>query len=217
VSLPGRRAVRLRGLLRSLTGVAICLGLAACGGSRGGPASVGQATSLECAPFARTLSGIALYGEAWTWWEQAGGHYVRGSTPTPGAVLVFRRSARLPYGHVSVVARVRSAREITVTQANWVHRRITRDEPVVDVSAAGDWSQVRVWWAPSRVMGSGTYPTYGFVGPGNARSDLIGVGPPSELPVTVLAQATLASNFGCCHVCPPPGEAGESPRRRNDG
>ena len=64
-------------------------------------------------------------------------------------MLVFRRSARLASGHVSVVSRVVSAREILVTQANWVPRRVTR-EPVFDVSPGNDWSAVRVWWAPSR-------------------------------------------------------------------
>jgi len=83
----------------------------------------------------------------------------------PGGVLVFRRSGRLPSGHVSVVGDLVAAREIRVTQANWVHRRITRDEPVIDVSPGNDWSQVRVWWEPSRSLGSSTYATYGFIAP----------------------------------------------------
>ncbi len=141
--------------------------LAACG-SRGG--ADGASASLECAPFAREASGILLYGEAYTWWDQARGRYQRSSQPVPGEVLVFRRSGRLASGHVSVVRRVVSDREITVTQANWVHRRITRDEPVVDVSPGNDWSAVRVWWAPSGSLGASTYPTYGFIAP--ARTSL---------------------------------------------
>ena len=147
------------------------LGLAACGS--GGPAA-GDATALECVPFARQLSGIQLYGDAHTWWDQAAGRYGRGAEPAPGGVLVFRRTGRLPHGHVSVVSGVASTREITVTQANWVHRRIGRDEPVVDVSPAGDWSAVRVWWAPSRALGATTYPTYGFILPGGpVRTDQV--------------------------------------------
>lgn len=119
---------------------------------------------LECAPYARRVSGIQLYGEAYSWWEQAAGRYDRGSVPLPGSVLVFRRGARLGSGHVSVVDRVLSDREIMVTQANWVPRRVTR-EPVVDVSSANDWSVVRVWWSPSRSLGRTDYPTYGFIGP----------------------------------------------------
>ena len=59
----------------------------------------------------------------------------------------------------------RSAREITVDQANWVHHRITAGEPVVDVSEANDWSKVRVWWDPTASMGISIYPTYGFITP----------------------------------------------------
>jgi hypothetical protein len=120
---------------------------------------------LECAPYARQVSGIQLYGEAYSWWGQAAGRYGRGSVPLPGSVLVFRRSARLGSGHVSVVEHVVSDREIMVTQANWVPRRITHDEIVVDVSPGNDWSAVRVWWEPSLALGLTSYPTYGFVGP----------------------------------------------------
>ena len=153
--------------------------LCACGGPPP-PLSSGASSNLECAPFARQMSGIALYGDAYTWWDQADGRYRRTSEPEPGQVLVFRRTSRLPSGHVSVVASIASQREIRVTQANWVHRRITRDEPVIDVSADHDWSAVRVWWAPSHTMGATTYPTYGFIGPADARShsDLVATAEP---------------------------------------
>ena len=141
--------------------------LAGCGGG-GARGTAGASTSLECAPFARQVSGIQLYGDAASWWDQAAGRYGRGPDPVDGGVLVFRRSGRLPYGHVSVVVRRVSDREIRVTQANWVHRRIGRDEPVRDVSEGNDWSRVKVWWAPSKGMGSTVYPTYGFISPGGA-------------------------------------------------
>ncbi|GAC1478142.1 MAG: CHAP domain-containing protein [Acetobacteraceae bacterium] len=144
--------------------------LAGCGGQvrTGG---VDASAGLECAPFARQVSGIQLYGEAYSWWDQAAGRYARGSEPVPGGVLVLRRTARLPFGHVAVVGDLVSAREVHVTQANWVHRRVTRDEPVVDVSPGNDWSQVRVWWALSGALGATTYPAYGFIAPepGTAR------------------------------------------------
>lgn len=127
--------------------------------------SIGASSSLECAPFARQASGIELYGEAYSWWDQAVGRYDRGQDPVPGGVLVFRRTGRLASGHVSVVRSVVSGRQITVTQANWVHRRITRDEPVVDVSPGNDWSAVRVWWAPTGALGTTVFPTYGFIAP----------------------------------------------------
>ena len=28
-------------------------------------------TGLECVPFARAMSGIRIFGNAWTWWTQA--------------------------------------------------------------------------------------------------------------------------------------------------
>ena len=139
--------------------------LTACGGGHRVVRSSGEPTSLQCVPYARAATGIELYGDAADWWDQAEGRYQRGSAPVPGGVLVFRRSGRLPYGHVSVVRAQVSAREIRVDQANWVHRRITRDESIIDVSEANDWSAVRVWWEPVGAVGASTYDTYGFVGP----------------------------------------------------
>ena len=34
---------------------------------------------------------------------------------------------------------------------------------MVDVSEAGDWSAVRVWYGPIRDLGTTVYPTYGFI------------------------------------------------------
>jgi surface antigen len=151
--MPWRLLALLAGLL-----------LSACGGApRTGGLS--GATDLECAPFARAATGIQLYGDAASWWDQAEGRYARSSDPVQGGVLVFRRSARLPSGHVAVVDEQVSAREIRVTQANWVHHRITRGEKVVDTSAGNDWSEVRVWWEPVGALGVTAYPTYGFISP----------------------------------------------------
>jgi hypothetical protein len=155
-----RIAVRLLPLL--------CLALAACGS--GAPGAhvgdyVGGNAPVECAPFARALTGVSLSGAAADWWRQAEGRYARGRDPQVGSVLVFRRSGHLPYGHVSVVSRVLSRRQILVTSANWVHHRVTEDQPVVDVSEAGDWSVVRVWWTPSGQMGVTDYSVYGFIRP----------------------------------------------------
>jgi hypothetical protein len=157
-----RIAIRLLPLL--------CLALAACGSggaSTGGRVGnyVGGTEAVECAPFARALTGVSLTGAAADWWPEAEGRYARTRTPDVGNVLVFRRSGRLPYGHVAVVSRVLSRREILVTSANWVHHRITADQPVVDVSDNGDWSLVRVWWAPTAQMGITDYAVFGFIRP----------------------------------------------------
>jgi surface antigen len=139
---------------------ALLLLLAGCGGGRSG-----EPTSLQCAPYARQASGIQLYGDAATWWDEAAGRYRRTRQPQSGGVLVFRRTRRLPHGHVSTVTGVGSARRITVLDANWVPGEVTRDEPVVDVSPGNDWSAVRVWWPPSGHWGGTVYPTYGFILP----------------------------------------------------
>ena len=125
--------------------------------------SGGRAAALDCAPFARALSGIRLSGAAADWWAQAEGRYDRAATPAVGSVLVLRRSGRLPNGHVAVVSEVLGLRTILVTQANWVHHRVAEDQPVIDVSPANDWSVVRVWWPPAGDMGVTGYAAYGFI------------------------------------------------------
>lgn len=146
----------------------LCLLLAACGSSGSGDSAnyVGGNVSLECAPFARALTGVALRGDAADWWPHAAGHYARGNAPAVGSVLVFTRSSRLPYGHVAVVSQLMERRRILVTQANWVHHRVTQGQSVIDVSPSNDWTEVRVYWPPSGQMGSGLYTAYGFISPG---------------------------------------------------
>lgn len=68
----------------------------------------------------------------------------------------------MPLGHVAVVTKVINPREIVIDQANWVHGRITRGVPVVDVSEANNWTAVRVEMGHSGSFGS-VYPTYGFI------------------------------------------------------
>jgi hypothetical protein len=142
----------------------LCLALAACGSSSGGAGDyVGGSVAVECAPFARALTGMRLSGAGAEWWPQSAGRYTRSQQPEVGSVLVLRRSPSLPNGHVAVVSRVLSRRQIMVTQANWVHHRITQDQPVIDVSGNGDWSVVRAWWPPSGRMGVADYRAFGFI------------------------------------------------------
>lgn len=146
--------------------------LAACGSSSRAPSSSAGASmrvpGISCAPFARELSGIALYGEADSWWHNAAGRYTRNEQPATGSVLVFRRTARLRSGHVSVVTRVVSPRQILVTQANWVPGQVDEDQLVVDVSSRNDWSEVRVWYPPSNTLGTHIYAAHGFIHPRRA-------------------------------------------------
>jgi surface antigen len=122
----------------------------------------------QCVPFARMISGIEIFGDAWTWWQQAAGKYAQGFTPKAGAVLVFKPTGVMDKGHVAVVSQVLTDRVIQVTQANWSiiqgHRgQVERDVTVIDVSPQGDWSQVKVWYDPVRDLGKTVYPTYGFI------------------------------------------------------
>ena len=121
---------------------------------------------MSCVPFARNDSGISVDGNAWQWWDNAAGVYARGSVPEPGSVLTFRANGRMRLGHVAVVNRVINPREIEVDQANWwgpgTYGGVSRNTPVVDVSAANDWTAVRVGLGRSGEFGS-VYPTYGFI------------------------------------------------------
>ena len=122
----------------------------------------------QCAAFARVFSGIQIFGDAWTWWEKATGHYLKGDTPQAGAVLVFKPQGQMRLGHVAVVSQVLTDRIIQVTHANWSpidggRGKIEQNVTVVDVSPSGDWTQVKVWYDPLRDLGTTTYSTYGFV------------------------------------------------------
>jgi surface antigen len=141
--------------------VAMALALSPAGGAHAD-------TYWQCATFARMFSGIQLFGDAWTWWNQALGKYTTGAAPQAGSVLVFRRSGAMHDGHVAVVSRVLTDRIIQVTHANWSvidggRGKVEKDVTVVDVSAKGDWSQVKVWYDPIRDLGNTVYPTYGFI------------------------------------------------------
>ena len=119
----------------------------------------------QCVTFARMFSGIQIFGDAWTWWESATGKYAKGATPETGAVLVFRPSGKMTRGHVAVISQVLTDRVVQITHANWGGSRgkVEPNVTLVDVSPNGDWSQVRVWHAPSGTLGVTTYPTYGFI------------------------------------------------------
>ncbi|HEV2364196.1 MAG TPA: CHAP domain-containing protein [Caulobacteraceae bacterium] len=122
----------------------------------------------ECVPFARLVSGIQIFGDARTWWEQAAGRYPTGFRPRAGAVLCFKPTGRMPLGHVAVVTQVLTDRVIQITHANWspiegARGQVERNVTVIDVSPQGDWSQVKVWYDPRGDLGTSVYPTYGFI------------------------------------------------------
>lgn len=130
-------------------------------------AAPAQAQFWQCAPFARLVSGIQLRGNANTWWAQAAGRYPRGHLPRIGAVLAFDATHRMRVGHVATVSQVVSDREVLLTHANWSRRgQVETNARAIDVSAAGDWTQVRVQFGGA--MGTSSYPTRGFIYAGHA-------------------------------------------------
>ncbi|MGD0864082.1 MAG: CHAP domain-containing protein [Rhizomicrobium sp.] len=111
-------------------------------GPRNGTRIETPGSPLQCVPYARQRSGINLFGDAGTWWDQAAGHFSRNSTPVLGAVMVLTGYAGPGRGHVAVVSRMVSDREIRIDHANWLDDgAIFLDDPVVDVS--GTRAQIR--------------------------------------------------------------------------
>lgn len=132
---------------------------------------------LQCVPFARELSGIQIYGDAHSWWDQAAGVYERGSTPVEGAVLSLPSYGAMQLGHVAVVRKIVDSRTILISHANWSpingrRGQIERKVMARDVSDNNDWSLVRIWYAPIGKLGTTAFPVNGFIYPAHpARKD----------------------------------------------
>jgi hypothetical protein len=122
---------------------------------------------LQCAIYARQRTGVDLSGAARVWWAQAEGKYQRTHQPQAGAIMAMLGTSA---GHVAVVSRVISSREILIDHANWMNTgEIILGAPAVDVSPNNDWSQVRVWHPPTNTLGLRPYPVQGFIIPGAQR------------------------------------------------
>jgi surface antigen len=131
---------------------------------------------LQCVPFARAVSGVEIRGDAHTWWDQAAGRYDRGSRPRIGAVLAFKPYGSMRLGHVAAVRKIIDDRTILVSHANWsliegTRGHIENDVRVVDVSDAGDWSEVRVWFDSLGGLGTTHWPVHGFIYPSKVRGE----------------------------------------------
>ncbi|HET7334773.1 MAG TPA: CHAP domain-containing protein [Rhizomicrobium sp.] len=128
------------------------------------PRLVKDAARISCVPYARKRTGIALRGNARVWWKKAKGRYAELAKPAAGAVMVFSGGKRLRSGHLAVVTRIVSPREIRVDHANWPGGgKVYLNVPVYDVSARNDWSKVRVYDVPSGQPGIHVYPVSGFI------------------------------------------------------
>ncbi|WP_404479355.1 CHAP domain-containing protein [Novosphingobium sp. BL-52-GroH] len=122
------------------------------------------AQPLQCVPYARANSGIDLHGNAATWWSQAEGNYQRGQTPRTGSVLVFKATGAMRVGHVAVVKKIVDERHVVLNHANWSRPGMIETSAMAeDVSEKGDWSNVRVWYAPTHSLGLRASPAFGFI------------------------------------------------------
>lgn len=131
-----------------------------------------EGTALQCVPYARDHSAVNIHGDAYTWWDKAAGLYQRGNTPLFASVMVLNGYAGKHRAHVAVVRRIVSAREIRIDHANWLDDgAVYVNDPVIDVSADNDWSQVKVWNIRSGSWGTKVYRVQGFIGPGPADSN----------------------------------------------
>jgi surface antigen len=128
------------------------------------PATPVQAQFWQCVTFARAISAIDIRGNAKTWWAQAAGRYLRDAIPTAGSVMAFKPTGSMPQGHVAVVSKIISAREVLLDHANWSRPgQVERGVRAVDVSAKGDWSAVRVFYAGAGGLGTRVNSLYGFI------------------------------------------------------
>ena len=178
------------GILRSMRGriksVAVAVALALSGTGTVLAASpddfalpingIGGLPYLQCVPYARQVSGIKIFGDAHTWWDQAAGRYARGTRPRVGAVMSFRPYGSMRLGHVAAVSRVLDSRTVLLRHANWSlidgrRGQIEDDVRAIDVSDANDWSEVRVWFAPIQALGTTRWPLNGFIYPDGVSPD----------------------------------------------
>ncbi|TDH64145.1 CHAP domain-containing protein [Dankookia rubra] len=130
--------------------------------------AAGWSGGISCVPYARSVTGMAISGNGGDWWSNAAGSYRRGNQPEPGSVMAFRSTGGMSRGHVAVVSRVLSDRQVLIDHANWGGPGIRKGSvmhnvSVVDVSDNNDWTAVRVQSGHSDAAYGRTYPTYGFI------------------------------------------------------
>lgn len=157
----------------------------------------------ECVPYARNHSAIKLFGDAYTWWDQAKNHYARRVIPIKGSVMVLHNYAGASRAHVAVVRSIVNPHEIRVDHANWFNDgKVYRNNPVRDASPNRDWSMVNVYNMQLGAWGLRNYEVQGFIGPDkyappNREDDISNLfsnaAPTLPDPEAEIAQATASS------------------------
>jgi hypothetical protein len=121
------------------------------------------ATHLQSEDYVRAASLVRLPGPAHGWWEEATAAE-RLARPAAGAVMLLTGYCDGSCGHAAIVTRIVGIREIRIDHADWLHDgAIYRNNPVTDVSAANDWSQVRVFNIRRNAWGEKIYAVRGFL------------------------------------------------------
>jgi surface antigen len=144
---------------------------------------------LQCVPFARERSGVAIRGNANTWWKQAAGEFVRIKTPAVGSVMVMQTRR----GHVAVVTKIVDKRTVIIDHANWFSNgQIYLDQPVTDVSANNDWSKVVVWHGPLGKFGKRALGVSGFIVDAKARGNSTVYASLADVPASIASGVQYA-------------------------
>lgn len=168
----GANATQRAGGTRSRSAAAATTRNAPASAARGGGGRAAiagaQRGGISCVPYARQATGMAISGNGRDWWHNAAGAYDRGNRPEVGSVMAFPASGGMRAGHVAVVERVVSQRELLIHHANWggpgIRRgSIMRGVSVIDVSPHNDWTQVRVQVGHSSEYYGRVYAVYGFI------------------------------------------------------
>jgi hypothetical protein len=126
----------------------------------------------QCVPYARVHTGITIYGDAYTWWDKSRGLYAHSRSPRLRSVMMLTGYAGPNRAHLAVVSSLVSSREVRIDHANWFNDgAVYLDDPVLDVSAENDWTEVRIWNIRAQSWGTRTYLVRGFIGPGRASDE----------------------------------------------
>lgn len=153
------------------------------------PRTVLISSRLQCVPFARERSGVAIRGNANTWWNQAAGSFVRVKRPAVGAVMVMNTRR----GHVGVVTKIVDNRTVIIDHSNWLSNgQIYLDQPVMDVSANNDWSKVVVWHPTLGKFGKRALGVPGFIVDAPARGNNSVYASLADVPASLAANVQYA-------------------------
>ncbi len=173
---------------------------------------------LQCVPYARQVSGVEIYGDAHTWWDQARGNFARGNQPRAGAVMAFQPHRNMRLGHVAAVSRVIDSRTVLLRHANWSpingrRGQIENDVRAVDVSPQNDWSAVRVWYQPINALGKTAWPVHGFIYSGKGAPTVPAPRPASPAFANAFADLAAVDRTIAPASAPPVRQEAKPPRR----